>query len=54
MSKAELRAIIAPLSSQERRLLRELLEETEDDPFDRLLEEVENLPRMDAPARFCD
>lgn len=65
MSKQELLELVAPLSAEERRQLRELCEElderelqplssaeVEDDPMMKLVRDIERLPPMDAPRDF--
>ncbi len=59
MSKEKLLELVAPLSSQERRQLRELLdeapmsdEEWQNDPAKKFLEEIEQMPPLDLPPDF--
>ena len=62
MSKEQLLELVAPLSLEERRELRELLgesaleplslEEVEDDPMMKLVRNIERLALMDAPKDF--
>ena len=62
MSKEELLELVAPLSLEERRQLRELLEsepqplspeDVEEDPMMRIVRDIERLPPMDAPTDFA-
>ncbi len=63
MSKEKLLELVAPLSIEERRQLRELLQdedeppllspaEVEADPMMQLVRDIERLPPMDAPTDF--